>query len=46
MGGIMMAMMNNVASSVVYTPLAGSLQFNGSSQCIDLICMTLAKTNA
>ena len=28
MGGIMMAMMNNVASSVVYTPLAGSLQFN------------------
>jgi hypothetical protein len=27
MGGIMMAMMNNVASSVVYTPLAGSLQF-------------------
>ena len=28
MGGIMMAMMNNVASSVVYTPLAGSLQFD------------------
>ena len=27
MAGIMMAMMNNVASSVVYTPLAGSLQF-------------------
>ena len=28
MAGAMMAMMNNVASSVVYTPLAGSLQFN------------------
>ena len=28
MAGIMMAMMNNVASSVVYTPLAGSLQFD------------------
>ena len=27
MAGVMMAMMNNVASSVVYTPLAGSLQF-------------------
>jgi hypothetical protein len=28
MAGAMMAMMNNVASSVVYTPLAGSLQFD------------------
>jgi hypothetical protein len=28
MAGVMMAMMNNVASSVVYTPLAGSLQFD------------------
>jgi len=36
MGGIMMAMMNNVASSVVYTPLAGSLQFNGSSQYLSM----------
>jgi hypothetical protein len=28
MAGAMMSMMNNVASSVVYTPLAGSLQFS------------------
>ena len=28
MAGAIMAMMNNVASSVVYTPLAGSLQFD------------------
>ena len=28
MAGAMMAMMNNVASSVTYTPLAGSLQFD------------------
>jgi hypothetical protein len=36
MSGAMMAMMNNVASGVVYTPLAGSLQFNGSSQYISM----------
>jgi hypothetical protein len=36
MAGAMMAMMNNVASSVVYTPLAGSLQFNGSSQYLSM----------
>ncbi len=39
MGGIMMSVVNNVvraASTVVYTPLAGSLQFNGSSQFLSL----------
>jgi hypothetical protein len=36
MSGAMMAMMNNVASGVVYTPLAGSLQFNGSSQYLSM----------
>jgi hypothetical protein len=41
MGGIMMSVLNNVArasaSAVVYTPLAGSLQFNGSSQFLSLV---------
>ena len=40
MGGIMMSVLNNVAraaSTVVYTPLAGSLQFNGSSQFLSLV---------
>jgi hypothetical protein len=39
MGGIMMSVVNNVAraSAVVYTPLAGSLQFNGSSQFLSLV---------
>ena len=32
----MMSMLNNVSSSVVYTPLAGSLQFNGSTQFLSL----------
>ena len=39
MGGIMMSVLNNVAraaSTVIYTPLAGSLQFNGSSQFLSL----------
>ena len=37
MSGIMMALANNnVLSSVSYTPLAGSLQFNGSSQFLSL----------
>ena len=37
MSGIMMAMANNnVLSSVSYTPLAGSLQFNGTSQFLSL----------
>ena len=38
MGGIMMSVLNNVAraGTVVYTPLAGSLQFNGSSQFLSL----------
>jgi hypothetical protein len=39
MSGIMMSMLNNVppASAVSYTPLAGSLQFNGSSQFLSLV---------
>ena len=39
MSGIMMSILNNVptASAVVYTPLAGSLQFNGSSQFLSLV---------
>lgn len=39
MSGIMMSGMNNIlpASSVNYTPLAGSLQFNGSSQFLSLV---------
>ena len=36
MSGIMMSMLNNVSSSVVDTPLAGSLQFNGSTQFLSL----------
>ena len=32
MAGALALMLNNVASGVVYTPLAGSLQFNGSTQ--------------
>jgi len=36
MAGAMMAMMNNVASGVSYTALAGSLQFNGSTQFLSL----------
>ena len=35
MAGAMLAMMNNVAG-VSYTPLAGSLQFNGSSQYLSM----------
>jgi hypothetical protein len=45
MSGIMMSMLNNVppASAVVYTPLAGSLSFNGSSQYLSMSPgMTLA----
>jgi hypothetical protein len=37
MSGAMMAMMNNVASGVSYTALAGSLQFNGSTQFLSLV---------
>jgi hypothetical protein len=39
MSGIMMSGMNNIlpASSVNYTTLAGSLQFNGSSQFLSLV---------
>jgi hypothetical protein len=37
MSGAMMAMMANVPSSVSYTALAGSLQFNGSSQFLSLV---------
>jgi hypothetical protein len=38
MSGIMMALANNnVPSSVSYTALAGSLQFNGSSQFLSLV---------
>jgi hypothetical protein len=39
MSGAMMAMMANVpsASAVSYTPLAGSLEFNGSSQFLSLV---------
>jgi hypothetical protein len=36
MSGAMMAMMANVPSSVSYTALAGSLQFNGSTQFLSL----------
>ena len=36
MAGAMMAMMANVPSAVSYTALAGSLQFNGSSQFLSL----------
>ena len=36
MSGAMMAMMANVPSAVSYTALAGSLQFNGSSQFLSL----------
>ena len=46
MAGAMMAMMNNVASSVVYTPLAGSLQFNGSSQYLSMSPGTALGTGA
>ena len=35
MAGAMLAMMNNVAG-VSYTPLAGSLQFNGSTQYLSM----------
>ena len=35
MAGAMLAMMNNVAG-VSYTALAGSLQFNGSSQYLSM----------
>jgi hypothetical protein len=35
MAGAMLAMMNNIAG-VSYTPLAGSLQFNGSSQYLSM----------
>ena len=35
MAGVMMAMMNNVVG-VSYTPLAGSLQFNGSNQYLSM----------
>ena len=37
MAGAVALMLNNVASGVVYTPLAGSLQFNGSSQFLSLV---------
>jgi hypothetical protein len=46
MAGAMMAMMNNIASSVVYTPLAGSLQFNGSSQYLSMSPGTALGTGA
>jgi hypothetical protein len=46
MAGAMLAMMNNVASSVVYTPLAGSLQFNGSSQYLSMSPGTALGTGA
>jgi hypothetical protein len=36
MSGAMMAMMANVPSAVSYTALAGSLQFNGSSQYLSM----------
>jgi len=36
MSGAMMAMMNNVVSGVSYTALAGSLQFNGTTQFLSL----------
>ena len=37
MAGAVALMLNNVACGVVYTPLAGSLQFNGSSQFLSLV---------
>jgi hypothetical protein len=38
MSGIMMSLANNVVPSAVnYTPLAGSLQFNGSTQFLSLV---------
>ena len=36
MSGIMMSLASNVPSAVNYTPLAGSLQFNGSSQYLSM----------
>ena len=45
MAGAMMAMMNNVVG-VSYTPLVGSLQFNGSSQYLSLSPGTALSTDA
>ena len=45
MAGIMMAMMNNVVG-VSYTPLVGSLQFNGSSQYLTMSPGTALGTGA